>query len=261
MTENPTESARDTQEPTATPKPVVPSVDTGAQQTSEGGRVDASDLAKQVENLTQQFEELRGSLPDLAERAIQSTKDRRLRPLADLGEEGIEALRSFKRYLDKYGDEEEAIRQMRIDSRLDGSAVPNQAVGAAGMGLEGRMERVARRFLANAGLSISDPRYEEWANAYGFSDEERFYDDLEVQIDTWRTQTAKQTQAVGEGTVVPAPASYALSEDAEELAAQLARLQAPQPGEPGITHPDNIAQRKAILEKLKTVTPQRPDIK
>jgi hypothetical protein len=255
------ESDLESSEREETPKPSLPSVQPGDSKPSAGGQVDADGL---VETISQRVIDAleKEVLPSLTERAMQSTKDRRFRPLAELGEDGIDALKSFKRYLDKYnGDEEEAIRQMRIDATLGQEAPSPSVVGATGSTLEGRMDRFARRILSTAGLDLKDPRYEEWVTSYRFVSEDTFYDDLEANADRWRTQSLKQTESVSGASTAPAEGSFVSSEDPDELAAQLERLQHPRPGEPGITHPDNIKQRQAIRDKLKALTPQRPDIK
>ena len=79
-------------------------------------------------------------------------------------------------------------------------------------------------------------------------------------MDVWKTQKVKQDTAVTSASTAPAEGSFVLSEDVEELSAELERLQKPQIGEPGLLDPANIARRKAINEKLKMLTPQRTDI-
>ena len=254
MTESELESGQTIPETEELPIPAVPSTQTDDKQPSAAPEAD-------VTAILERFETLEQSIPDLIERGIQSTKDRRFRPLEAGGEEGVEGLKRFKIYLDKYNDEDEAIKQMRLDQMLEAGPSQAEVVGATDAAVEGRMTRFARRILATAGIAANDPSYDEFVAGHQFVSENRFYDALEEWIDTTTTKAARQEAAGAASVSQPAGTQAALSGDAEELAEELDRLQNPSPDEPGLTHPDNRARRKEIVAKLKTLTPQRPDIK
>ena len=255
MTESELESGQITPETEETPTPAVPSAKTGDKQPSAAPTEDVTALLEKFANLER-------SIPDLIERGIQSTKDRRLDALGALGEDGIQSLKRFKSYLDKFGgDEEKAIKEMRVDDLLQTGPSKAEVVGATDAAVEGRMQRFARRILATAGIAANDPRYDEFVGKHRFVSENRFYDDLENWIDATTTKEARQQAAGAASVSQPAGSQAALSGDADDLAAEMERLQYPGPDEPGVTHPDNIARRKEIRAQLKTLTPQRPDIK
>jgi len=255
MTESELESGQTIPETEDVPSPAVPSTQADDKQPSAAPEVD-------VTALLEKFDSLEQSIPDLIERGIQSTKDKRFKPLEALGEEGVEGLKRFNSYLKKYGgDEDEAIKQMRLDQMLESGPSKAEVVGATDAAVEGRMTRFARRLLATAGIANNDPRYDEFVAGHQFVSENRFYDALEDWIDTTTTKEARQKAAGAASVSQPAGTQAGLSSDAEELAAELERLQNPSPNEPGLTHPDNIARRKELVAKLKTVTPQRPDIR
>jgi len=254
MAESELESGQLAPETEDAPIPAVPLAKTDDKQPSATPTEDVTALLERLDKLEQ-------DIPDLIERGIQSTKDRRFKPLEALGEEGVEGLKRFKAYLDKYNDEDEAIKQMRLDQMLEAGPSKAEVVGATDAAVEGRMQRFARRILGTAGIAANDPRYDEFVAGYSFVSENRFYDDLEAWIDTTTTKEARQVAAGPASVSQPAGTLASLSGDADELAEELARLQNPGPDEPGVTHPDNMARRKEILAKLKTLTPQRPDIK
>ena len=110
MADETLESGQEVVEAQETPTPEVPSVPSGDKLPSAEPRLDAAALAEKLEQLEKKFEEL----PTLVERSIQSTKDRRFAALEGLDPD---LLRKFKNYLDQYGDEDRAIREMQLVQR------------------------------------------------------------------------------------------------------------------------------------------------
>ena len=229
MTESVLESDQVAQETVESPIPSVPSAKPGDEQPSAAPTEDVSALREEIRLLKE-------SIPDQIERGLQSQKDIRIRKL------------------------EERLDEMSESQVVEPEPSQPPVVGATENEVESRMQRFARRILATAGIAANDPRYDEFVGKHQFISENRFYDDLENWIDTTTTKEARQQAAGAASVSQPAGSQAGLSEDAEELAAELERLQYPGPNEPGVTHPDNKARRKEINAKLKTLTPQRPDI-
>lgn len=115
MAETQLESGQETPETVAPPAPTI-SEPSGVQQTSAVA-VSAEALAKEVATLREQI----AAIPDLVERKFQSGKDRRFQVLEGLDPE---ALRRFNAYVKKFGDEDEAVRQMQIDAMLTRQSSP-----------------------------------------------------------------------------------------------------------------------------------------
>jgi hypothetical protein len=245
MTEAPLESGQEVQETTEQPTP-TPSVPSGDKQTS-APEVNAEALVEQLVPLL--TEQLR---PEW-EKADQSVKDKRIAGLTD----DVERL---KVYLSASGgDVDKAVREMKVDDMLSGESQP--VVGATGNEVQGAMEAISAMKLSAAGIDFEDPGYLALVGQYGWiQTPEHWGAVLDAYIGTGKTKEAKQ-EGVTAAAVVGNIGATVVSEDADEIAAELDRLQAPGPNENGVTHPDNIARRKELNAKLKALTPQRPDIK
>lgn len=237
MTEETLESGPEPQEPQGSPSPVVPSAPSGDKPTSAEPRLDAAVLDR-LAKLEQQLEKL----PDIVERGIQSTKDRRFAAL-----EGVnpDTLAKFKKYLDQFGgDENRAIREMQVDDMLARGSQQQPRGGGDAMVTE-RMTRYARRILATAGIDFNDSGYKELvqrANAnWNSVGEDGFYDMLENFANERSTKAVKQAGVTPAAKVAPAGA-VSTSRTAAEIAADLAELQR--------TDPRNIEGRKALRAEL-----------
>jgi hypothetical protein len=225
MTESELESGQVSPEAEETPTPAVPSAPSGDEQTSEAPTDDVSALRQEIADLKE-------SVADQIARGLQGHKDRRIARLEERLETLIEA------------------------QAPQPEPSPEPVVGATETAVESRMVRFARRILGNEGIdSAEGSDYEQWVKSYRFVSEDRFYDDLEAWVDQTKTKAARQ-EAPGPASVsTPASSAATISEDVDELAAELYRLQRPGPNEPGLTHPDNIARRKEISDRLRQIGP------
>ena len=245
MTEEKLESGQEVTEEKEQPTP-APSVPSGDEPTS-APEVNAEALVEQLAPLL--AEKLR---PEW-EKADQSVKDKRIAGLTD----DVERLKVYLASSD--GDVDKAIKEMRIDDMLAGESQP--VVGTTGKEVQGAMEAISAQYLSSAGIDFEDPGYKALVQQYGWiKTPENWEPVVKAFIETKLTKEAKQ-EGVTSAAVVSSIGAVVSSEDPDELAAELERLQAPGPNELGVTHPDNIARRKEINAKLKTLTPQRPDIK
>jgi len=170
-----------------------------------------AELVKRLDQLDQQLKRL----PDLIDAGIKSTKDKRFQAL-----EGVDpvTLKKFKAYLDKYqGDEDKAIREMRVDEILDGqSSKPADRSGSPAS--EKRMTRYVRRLLSSAGVSFRDPEYLAIVNKHSSPngvDEDAFYDDVDDLVEQRRGKKDRQ-EAEPTGAVVVEGGRVAGHPDAEK---------------------------------------------
>lgn len=111
MTDKTPESGLEVQESKAPPVPEI-SEPSGDERPSAAA-VDADTLADQL------TERVMSKLDEVIDRRLQSTKDKRLSALDGLDPE---ALRRFNQYVKKFGDENEAVRQMQIDHLISKSS-------------------------------------------------------------------------------------------------------------------------------------------
>lgn len=163
---------------------------------SSGGSPDAGSApvgldAKAIASRLDKFEETLRKLPDLIDSGIKSTKDKRFAAL-----EGVDpdTLRRFKSYLEKAGgDENVAIREMKVDDLINGRTSQQPDLGRSG-DVEKRMTRYVRRLLSSAGISFKDPEYAAIVakHSRGALDEEAFYDDVDVLVEKAHAKTGKQ---------------------------------------------------------------------
>ena len=107
MADEQLESGLEVPESKAPPTPQI-SEPSGDERPSAAA-VDTDALADQL------TERVMSKLDEVIDRRLQSTKDKRLSALDGLDPE---ALRRFNSYVKKFGDENEAVRQMQIDSLL-----------------------------------------------------------------------------------------------------------------------------------------------
>ena len=117
MAEEQLESGQEVEESKAPPVPEI-SGPSGDERPSAAA-VDTDTLADQL------TERVMSKLDEVIDRRLQSTKDKRLSALDGLDPE---ALRRFNTYVKKFGDENEAVRQMQIDHLISkSSAAGDQA--------------------------------------------------------------------------------------------------------------------------------------
>ena len=181
--------------PEVKPDPAVPQF-SDDKQPSVGGEADPQALAKAL------LPALKALLIGDEEfiRAGQSVKDKRLK-FVDEFPLTMDELRRLKKYAEKYGDEDEAIRQIQIDRELLGKRQPpSQAASNLPVSDPGRSEREdlkswVSRQLKSASIEPDDPEYEELVN--GFKDEG---DEAEfrasVRVLSARRKTAQATSDV-----------------------------------------------------------------
>ena len=118
MTDKTPESGLEAPELKAPPVPEI-SEPSGDERPSAAA-VDADTLADQL------TERVMSKLDEVIDRRLQSTKDKRLSALDGLDPE---ALRRFNTYVKKFGDENEAVRQMQIDHLISKQASPARDPG------------------------------------------------------------------------------------------------------------------------------------
>jgi len=238
MADETLESGQEVVEAQETPTPEVPSVPSGDKLPSAEPRLDAAALAEKLEQLEKKFEEL----PTLVERSIQSTKDRRFAALEGLDPD---LLRKFKNYLDQYGDEDRAIREMQVDEMLARESRPSGRGGSDARGTE-RMSRYARRVLPTAGIDFDDPESKQLVQRasanWNVVGEEGLYDMLDQFVDSITTKQAKQSGITPAAAASPAGATPT-GRSVEEIAAELERVQR--------LDPKNVELRKQLLKELR----------
>ncbi len=242
-----TEEAQDTPEEETQDTPAVPPVpevsETSPQEASPQPTFDVDAIADRV------VEKLGPTLDSKVDQRFKKTTDPRF---ADV--------RKVASYLDAAGgDAEKAAREMMVDQMLEGQDTSEGPAGTVSKEeLDAQILAETTIILDGAGIAYNDPRYVALQEQY--KDRISHPSVWKSVLSTAMEQWAKQ-EGVTSAAVVSTVGGTVTSEDAEELAAELAQLQRPGPNEPGVTHPDNIARRKEIDAKLKTLTPQRPDIK
>jgi hypothetical protein len=222
----------------------VPSTSGGS--TGPGSAKVGSDaeFAKRLEGI----EEIVKKLPDIIDSGIKRTKDKRF---AALGELDPETLRRFKSYLDKYGgNEDAAIREMRVDAVLEGQSSPPADQGRSDAE-ERRMTRYVRRTLSGSGVSFNDPEYlalvEKHSSPKGV-DEEAFYDDVDELVERRQSKQTKQTN-IGAAAAASVPGSaIPATLDADDLAKELNDIQAGRHG--SAVSPENKKRRAEIRARL-----------
>src|SRR5512137_414175 len=111
MAEEQLESGQEVQESKAPPVPQI-SEPSGDERPSAAA-VDTDALAKTV------AEQVFTKLDEVLDRKLQSAKDKRFAALDGLD---ADALRRFNSYVKKFGDENEAVRQMQIDHLISKSS-------------------------------------------------------------------------------------------------------------------------------------------
>ena len=114
MTDKAPESGLEVPESVAPPVPEI-SEPSGDERPSAAA-VDTDTLADQL------TERVMSKLDEVIDRRLQSTKDKRLSALDGLDPE---ALRRFNSYVKKFGDENEAVRQMQIDHLISKQSSPS----------------------------------------------------------------------------------------------------------------------------------------
>ncbi len=114
MAEEQLESGQEVEESKAPPVPEI-SGPSGDERPSAAA-VDTDTLADQL------TERVLSKLDKRIDERFQSFKDKRLAPLDNLDPE---ALRRFNAYVKKFGDEDEAVRQMRVDRLIQQQSSPN----------------------------------------------------------------------------------------------------------------------------------------
>ena len=120
MTEEQLESGQEVEESKVPPVPEI-SGPSGDERPSAAA-VDTDTLADQL------TERVMSKLDEVIDRRLQSTKDKRLSALDGLDPE---ALRRFNAYVKKFGDENEAVRQMQIDHLISKQASPTGDLGGS----------------------------------------------------------------------------------------------------------------------------------
>jgi len=108
MTDEQLESGSEVTESKAPPVPQI-SEPSGDERPSAAA-VDTDALADQL------TERVMSKLDEVIDRRLQSTKDKRFAALEGLD---AEALKRFNQYVKKFGDENEAVRQMQIDTLIN----------------------------------------------------------------------------------------------------------------------------------------------
>jgi hypothetical protein len=105
-------------EVTESKAPPVPEISEPSGASTSAAAVDTDTLADQL------TERVMSKLDEVIDRRLQSTKDKRFAALDGLD---AEALRRFNSYVKKFGDENEAVRQMQIDHLINKSSGADQA--------------------------------------------------------------------------------------------------------------------------------------
>jgi len=111
MTDKTPESGLEVPESVAPPTPEISEL--SGDERPSAAAVDTDALADQL------TERVMSKLDEVIDRRLQSTKDKRLSALDGLDPE---ALRRFNTYVKKFGDENEAVRQMQIDHLISKSS-------------------------------------------------------------------------------------------------------------------------------------------
>lgn len=180
--------------PEVTPDPAVPQF-SGDKQPSVGGEADPQALAKAL------LPALKALLIGDEEfiRAGQSVKDKRLK-FVDEFPLTMDELRRLKKYAEKYGDEDEAIRQIQIDRELLGKRPAPQAASNLPVSDPGRSEREdlkswVSRQLKSASIAADDPEYEELVNSFKDEGDEAEFK-ASVRVLSAQRKTAQATSDV-----------------------------------------------------------------
>jgi hypothetical protein len=221
----------------------VPSTSGGSQDQGSPKVSQDAELVRRLEGI----EEIVRKLPDLIDSGVKRTKDKRFAALEGLDPD---TLKRFKAYLDKYGgNEDAAIREMRIDSVLEGQPSPQKDQGGSDAE-EKRMTRYVRRTLSQSGVSFNDPEYlalvDKHSSPQGV-DEEAFYDDVDDLVEKRRNKQTRQTN-IGAAAAASVPGTSVVPKDADDLAKELKDIQAGKYG--SAFSPENKARRVEIKAKL-----------
>lgn len=229
-----TEKAQDAlpaveQEPKGSPIPEVSggSVEAGSATTGPDVGALEKKLARIEETLTK--------LPDLIDARVKSTKDKRFQDLDKI-----------KAYLDEAkGDPKLAARNMVLDEMVEKAEAPARVQGSAlGGATTEDAESKTAKFLNDlkdeSGVELSD---EELAHIWGGKRYTNWDDAFkDAKKAAWKKAKG---ESIGAGAVVTEAGATASSDDVEDLAKELAKLQ-----KGDIHNSDNKKRRAEIRAKL-----------